>query len=68
MKTTAPALPKTGYIRITALSPALSMSKSTLWRKSRNGTFPKPYKISSGITAWKAEDVQAWRDSVEAVR
>jgi len=54
------ALPKTGYIRLALLITFIPFSKSTIWRKSRAGTFPKPVKISDNITAWKAEEIHAW--------
>ena len=54
------ALPKIGYIRLALLITFIPFSKSTIWRKSKNGTFPKYYKISDNITAWKAEEIHAW--------
>lgn len=38
----------------------LPFSAPTLWRKVKNGTFVKPYKLSSRITAWKVGEVRAW--------
>jgi len=54
------ALPQTGYIRLALLITFIPFSKSTIWRKSKAGTFPKSYKISDNITAWKAEEIHAW--------
>lgn len=33
---------------------------ATLWVKTREGTFPKPIKISDNITAWRNDDVNEW--------
>ena len=38
----------------------LPFSAPTLWRKVRNGTFPKPSKLSKGVTAWNVGMVRAW--------
>lgn len=38
----------------------LPFSSSTLWRKVREGSFPKPLKLSPRVTAWKVGDVRAW--------
>jgi len=38
----------------------LPFSGPTLWRKVKAGTFPKPLKLSKGITAWKVGDVRSW--------
>lgn len=38
----------------------LPFSAPTLWRKVKASTFPKPLKLSEGVTAWKVADVRAW--------
>ena len=38
----------------------LPFSAPTLWRKVKNGTFVKPYKLSERVTAWKVGEVRAW--------
>jgi prophage regulatory protein len=37
-----------------------SFSRGTLYVKSRNGTFPKPVKISQRRIAFREADVRAW--------
>lgn len=55
------ALPANGYIRQQELIPAIvPWSPSTLWRKVRAGEFPAPVKLSTRITAWRAEAVKDW--------
>ena len=54
-------LPATGYIRQSQLIPApIPFSSSTLWRRVKAGTFPKPVKLSERVTAWRVEDVREW--------
>ena len=36
------------------------LSRSTIWRKIRNRSFPAPIKISEGRVAWLERDVEAW--------
>ncbi|MGN6831101.1 helix-turn-helix transcriptional regulator [Paucibacter sp. M5-1] len=51
-------------IRLAQLVPAIvPVSPATLWRKVRAGTFPRPVKISSRVTAWRADEVRAWMES-----
>ena len=38
----------------------LPFSSATLWRKVKDGTFPKPIKLGPAITAWKSSDVKFW--------
>lgn len=56
-------LPETGYIRAAGVVKFIPVSKSTLYRWSADGTFPKPVKLSANVSAWKTEDVRAWMDS-----
>lgn len=53
-------LPDTGFVRQRLLLRFVPFSKSTLWRRVKAGDFPAPVKLSSGITAWKVEDVRNW--------
>jgi prophage regulatory protein len=55
-------LPDEALIRLRQL---LSMgvvpySGTTLWRKARNNEFPKPVKVSTGITAWRVGDIRSY--------
>ncbi len=36
------------------------VAPSTLWQWVKNGTFPRPLKLSANCTAWDAADVEAW--------
>jgi predicted DNA-binding transcriptional regulator AlpA len=40
--------------------PLLSISSSTLWRWVNAGKFPKPYKLSERVTAWRTDEVNQW--------
>ncbi len=62
-------LPDTAFIREAQLvrsprrpgaTPVLPISAPTLWRRVRDGSFPKPVKLSERVTAWRVGDVRAW--------
>lgn len=38
----------------------LPVGPATVWRWVKAGKFPKPYKLSSGVTVWDAEAVEAF--------
>jgi prophage regulatory protein len=71
--TAIPTLPSIGFVRIDLLVtrtksgvkiPGITgVSKPTLWRMVRDGRFPKPVKLSGGVTAWPVDRVRAWIDS-----
>jgi len=44
----------------------LPYSATTIWRKCRSNEFPKPIKVSKGITAWKVGHIRAWLNEQEA--
>lgn len=43
----------------------LPFSAATLWRKVRDGSFPKPVRLSDRVTAWRVGDVRAWLKECE---
>ena len=52
------------FLREAQLVPhMIPVSPATLWRWVREGAFPKPVRLSSRVTAWRVEDVQAWMQS-----
>jgi prophage regulatory protein len=55
-------LPDVAFIQIRPLVnyKVLPYSATTIWRKSRNGEFPSPIKISQGITAWRVGEIRQW--------
>jgi prophage regulatory protein len=46
----------------------LDMGESTIWKlaSDKNSDFPRPIKITSRLTVWKEEDIQAWLDTQNA--
>ena len=54
------------YVRLEALLTIVPFSASTVWRKVENLSFPKPVRLSSRITAWKLETIEAWLAEQEA--
>ncbi len=65
MKTTFDDAPNDAMVRPRPLCELLGFSKSTLWRKAgdEGGEFPKPVKLSAGVTAFRVGDVRAWLKS-----
>ncbi|MCY4613807.1 MAG: AlpA family phage regulatory protein [Nitrospira sp.] len=39
------------------------LSRSTIYRKMREGTFPVPVKVSERAVRWRASDIRAYVDS-----
>lgn len=41
----------------------IPIGASTLWRKVKEGRFPKPLKLGERTTVWRLSDVQAWMNN-----
>ena len=60
MQTNPQATP-TKFLRLTQCREiAGGVAPSTIWGWVKNGTFPKPIKLSANCTAWDAAQVEAW--------
>lgn len=68
-------IPEIGYLRLRqiigdrkakpSIPPIIPVSASTWWAGVASGRFPKPVKLSSRITVWRAEEIRAF---VEATK
>jgi len=50
--------------RVKTLSQKLDMGVSTIWKKVKNGTFPKPVSLGNRFTAWRSDDIREWLDNL----
>ena len=59
--------PKTGFAADKDLSQHINCPRSQVWVLARqNPTFPKPLRITSGMTRWRWADVLEWEKSLKA--
>ena len=63
MQSNTQATPTTFYRLPKVREIAGGVASSTIWGWVKNGTFPKPIKLSSNCTAWNSVDVEAWAQS-----
>lgn len=63
-------LPSTKFYRLPQVREiAGGVAPSTIWAWVKNGTFPKPVKLSPNCTAWPADVVEQWaQDRIAASR
>jgi prophage regulatory protein len=50
-------------IRVQELKQFVGVGKSTIWRMTKEGRFPRPIRFGRS-TLWRLGDVLAWRDSL----
>lgn len=53
------------YVRLRELQTMVPFSVPTIWRKSRDGSFPPAIRLSPRITAWSRDAVEQWLKSKE---
>ena len=47
-------------IRLNTVLARTGLSRSTIYRKMAEGTFPAQFKISTNGTGWKESDINRW--------
>ena len=52
--------PQQQFYRLPHLTKRIGVSGSSIWAWVKNGTFPKPVKLSPNCTAWTSESVEKW--------
>ncbi|QLT06977.1 AlpA family phage regulatory protein [Klebsiella grimontii] len=53
-------LPKSGYMRPAQVINHFQISESTLWNWVKTGKFPKPDKLSDGVTRFDVAAIRTW--------
>jgi hypothetical protein len=61
------SIPEIGFLRVSqilgdhrrGLPAIIPVSHTSWWSGVRAGKFPKPVKLSPGVTVWRAEDIRA---------
>lgn len=51
--------PNSAFIRLPIVMRLYGVSAATIWRGVKNGTIPKPYKLTERTTAWNVGQVRA---------
>lgn len=67
-------LPEVGFLRVKqilgdtkqGIPPIIPVKKSAWWQGVKSGRFPKPIKLSAGVTVWRVEDIRALVDRLNS--
>lgn len=62
----APSSTQQRYLRLPEVRQIVPLSPASIWRKTRNGSFPPAIKISERVTVWSAEAISSWLAEKEA--
>ena len=53
-------LPQGGLSTAKDILPLPPFGRTTLWRKCKNGKFPKPQRLNASVTGWRNDEVNGW--------
>lgn len=64
-----PAIAPSRAIRQPRVSELTGAARATVWRWTKTDpAFPKPFKLSKGVTAWDEGEILAWIEGKKAAR
>lgn len=56
------------YYSVEEVTKKTGLSRTTIWRKRRKGSFPHPVPISDGRIGFRTSDLDAWSASLGTAR
>lgn len=54
---------ETRMVRAKEVMKTCGLSRSTLWRKERDGTFPRSRRLSGRAVGWLVTEIQEWMET-----
>ncbi len=48
------------FLGFPQLQDRIPLSRTTIWRREREGTFPRSVRISPGRRAWREREINEW--------
>jgi len=48
-------------LKLTDVTRATGLGRSTIYRKIGEGTFPAPLALSAGCVRWDSDDLETWK-------
>lgn len=48
-------------LRMSVLQEKVPLSKASIWRKIKDGSFPAPVRIGTNSVAWREDDIAKWQ-------
>lgn len=58
--------PHDRFITVKEAAHLTGFGTSTVWAKLKNNLFPKPIRISTGMTRWRLSDIQRFMEDPQA--
>jgi len=47
-------------LRLPEVEEATGLSATTIWRREREGKFPRRRRVAGNLVAWRSDEIDAW--------
>lgn len=54
----------TRMLRLPEVVKMTGFSQTTLWRRERDGQFPRRRRLGMNIVAWRSDEIEAWIEAL----
>ena len=51
------------YLRAPEVVQRVGLSETTIWRKEKQGDFPRRRRLSGNIVGWRSDEIEEWIES-----
>jgi prophage regulatory protein len=48
------------FLRLPEVEAATGLSGTTIWRREKEGKFPRRRRVGPNVVAWRSDEVEAW--------
>ena len=59
--------PEVKILRLPEVAQLTGLSKPTIHRRYREGSFPRPVKLGANAIGWRLNEIEAWIESLPRV-
>lgn len=53
-------------MRLPVVEAVTGLSGTTIWRRERDGEFPRRRRLGAGVVAWRSDEIEAWIEALPA--
>lgn len=57
--------PEIRLLRLADVSAQVGLSRSTIYKRMDEGTFPRPMDLGPNVVRWRSTDIASWINSLE---
>ncbi len=51
-------------LRLPEVCEVTGLSATTVWRREKDGVFPRRKRLGANLVAWRSDEIEAWIDTL----